>query len=68
MAECARRRRMSKVAKWSFWWPCLRCDRVMEFLVNEMETQEKVLARCPRCSSLLEVNDCHREGRKDRAS
>lgn len=60
--------RCPKVDKWSFWWPCLRCDKVMEFLVNEAEGQETVLARCPRCSSLLEVTDSHRLGRKEDAS
>jgi len=57
-----------RVDKWSFWWPCERCDKVMEFLVNEPEDQEKVYARCPKCSSLLEVTDSHRKGRQDRAS
>jgi DNA-directed RNA polymerase subunit RPC12/RpoP len=68
MTKRIRFRKTPRKVQWSFWWPCLRCDRVMEFLVNEIQTQEKVLARCPRCSSLLEVNDHHREGRMDGGS
>lgn len=64
MGEARRRRKyhIRHAIKWSFAWPCANCQHPdHRFLVDEMPDDERVYARCPHCTYIMEVGPQHRE-------
>lgn len=45
---------------WSFPWDCPHCRKQRYFIVSTSLGDRAAWARCPTCTSLMEVTDAHR--------